>query len=134
MCTIIGSKNGEKIECSPIVEEKKLNVVPKKIFVGDYFDFGLKWRLQKTNCENICPEVTEIMNEATFLLFSKKNVICYEKSFLIHLCTDGWQLKFFANATRDCLEEHFIVCNFPCINLFDDLTKMVDIHDLLFEF
>ena len=48
MCTIIGSKNGEKIECSPIVEEKKLNVVPKKIFVCDcYFDFGLKWRLQK---------------------------------------------------------------------------------------
>ena len=32
MCTIIGSKNGEKIECSPIVEEKKLNVVPKKNF------------------------------------------------------------------------------------------------------
>ena len=133
MCTIIGSKNGEKIECSPIVEEKKLNVVPKKIFVCNcYFDFGLKWRLQKTNCENICHEVTEIMNEATFL-FSKKIVICCEKSFLIHLCTDGCQLKFFANATRDCLEEHFIVCNFLCINLFDDLSKMVDIHDLLFE-
>ena len=30
MYTIIGSKNGEKIECSAVVEEKKLNDVPKK--------------------------------------------------------------------------------------------------------
>ena len=30
MCTIIGSKNGEKIEWSAVVEKNKLNVVPKK--------------------------------------------------------------------------------------------------------
>ena len=30
MYTIIGSKNGEKIEWSAVVEEKKRNVVPKK--------------------------------------------------------------------------------------------------------
>ena len=30
---ILGSENGEKIECSAVVEEKKLNFVPKKIFV-----------------------------------------------------------------------------------------------------
>ena len=55
MYTIIGSENGEKIECSTVVEEKKkLNVVPKKMFVCDcYFDFGSKWQLQKTNSENI---------------------------------------------------------------------------------
>ena len=70
------------------------------------------------------------MNEATLILFSKKFVICCEKSFFFHLYTDGWQLKFFGNATQDCLEEHFIVYNFLCINLFDDLTKMVEIHDL----
>ena len=83
MYTIIGSENGEKIECSAVVEEKKkLNVVPKTIFVCDcYFDFGLKWQLQKTNWENIYHEVTEIMNETTFMLFSKKFVICCEKIF-----------------------------------------------------
>ena len=70
------------------------------------------------------------MNEATFMLSSKKFVICCEKSFFIHLCTDGWQLKLFGNATQDCLEEHFIVYNFLCSNLFDGLPKMVDIHDL----
>ena len=94
------------------------------------FDFGLKWRRQKTNWENIYHEVTGIINEATFMLFSKKIVICCEKSFFIHFCTHGWQLKFFDNGARDCLEEHFTVCNFLCINLFDNLTKMVDIHDL----
>ena len=26
----IGSENGEKIECSAVVKEKKLNIVPKK--------------------------------------------------------------------------------------------------------
>ena len=52
---ILGSENGEKIECSAVVEEKKkLNVVPKKMFVCYcYFDFGSKWQLQKTNSENI---------------------------------------------------------------------------------
>ena len=134
MCTktcINGSENGERIKCSAVVEEKKVSVVPKKIFVCDcYLDFVFKWKLQKTNWENVYDEVTEIMNEATFMLFSKKFVIYYEKSFFIHLCTDGWQLKLFGNATRDCLEEHFIVYNFLCSNLFDGLTKMVDIHDL----
>ena len=36
MYTIIPSTSGEKIECSALVEEKKLNVVPKKIFVCNY--------------------------------------------------------------------------------------------------
>ena len=131
MCTIIGSKNGEKIEWSAVVEKKQTKCCSKKIFACDcYFDFGLKWRLQKTNWENIYHEVTELMNEATFMLLSKKFVICCEKSLFIHLCTDGWQLQFLGNSTRDCLEEHFIVCNFLCSNLFDDLTKLVDIHYL----
>ena len=64
------------------------------------------------------------------MLFSKKIVICCKKCFFIHLCTDGWQLKFFGNATRYCLEEHFIVCNFLCSNFFDDLAKMVEINGL----
>ena len=51
------------------------------------------------------------------MLFSNKIVNCCEKSFFIHLCTDGWQLKCFGNATQDCLEEHFIVCNFLCSNI-----------------
>ena len=88
MYTIIGSKNGERTECFAVVEEKKLNVVSEKIFVCDcYMDFGLKWQLQTTNWENIYHEVTEIMNETTFMLFSKKCVICCEKSFLSHLFT-----------------------------------------------
>ena len=62
--------------------------------------------------------------------FRKNLLFAVKKSFFIHLCTDGWQLKFFSNVTRDCLEEHFIVCNFLCINLFDDLTKMENIHEL----
>ena len=62
--------------------------------------------------------------------FQKKFFACCEKRFFIHLCTDGWQLKFFGNVTRDCLEEHFIIRNFLCSNLFDNLKKMVDIHDL----
>ena len=81
---IIGSENGERIKCSAIVEEKK-NVVLKKIFACDNFDFGLKWQLQKTNWENIYHEVTEIMNETTFMLFSKKCVIYFEKSFFGYL-------------------------------------------------
>ena len=57
MYTIISSEKGERIECSAVVEEKKLNVVPKKIFVCNcYFDFGFKWQLQKTNWENIYHE------------------------------------------------------------------------------
>ena len=59
------------------------------------------------------------------MLFQKKSLFA-----IIHLCTHSWQLKIFDNAARDCLEEHFTVCNFLCINLFDNLTKMVDIHDL----
>ena len=46
MCTktcINGSENGERIKCSTVVEEKKVNVVPKKIFVCDcYLDFVFK--------------------------------------------------------------------------------------------
>ena len=65
------------------LKKKKLNVVPEKIFASDcYFDFSLKWRLQKTNWENIYHEVTELMNEATFMLLSKKFVICCEKRFV----------------------------------------------------
>ena len=64
-----------KIECSAVVEEKKLNVVPKIIFVYDcYFDFGLKWRLQKTNWENIYHEATEIR--------MKRVSCCFRKSLL----------------------------------------------------
>ena len=120
-----------KIECSAVVEEKNLNAGSKKFLACDcHFDFGLEWWLQKTNWKNIYHEVTVIMNEVTFMLFLKKFVICCEKNFFIHLCTDGWQLKFFANMTWDCLEEHFVVFNFLCINFFDNLKKMVDIHDL----
>ena len=128
MYTIIGSDNGERIECSAVVEEK-INVVPKKIFVCDcYFDFGLKWQLQKTNWENIYHEVIEIMNETTFMLFSKKCVICCEKTFFTRLFTDGRQTKFYGKANRDCLYEHFIVCNFQCTDLFDETTnKPVDV-------
>ena len=50
MHNVIDNENGEKIECSVVAEEKKLNVVPKKIFICDcYFDFSLKWGLQRTN-------------------------------------------------------------------------------------
>ena len=43
MYTIIDGENGERIECSAVVEEKNLNVVPKTLFVCDcYFDFALK--------------------------------------------------------------------------------------------
>ena len=64
------------------------------------------------------------------MLFSKKVVIYCKKRFFIYLCTDGWQLKFCGNATRDCLEEYFVIYNFLCSNLFDNVTKMVDINDL----
>ena len=73
-----------------------------------YFDFALKWRLQTTNWENIYREVTETMNETTFMLFSKKFIICCEKRFFAQSTRDGWQMKFYAKANRDCLEEHFI--------------------------
>ena len=61
----------------------------------------------------------------------KKIVICCEKSFFSHLCTDDWQITFYGKANQDCLEEHFIVCNFQCTNLFDETTnKPVDAFDL----
>ena len=63
---------------------KKINVVPKKNFVCDcYLDFSLKWQLQKTDWENIYDEVTEIMNEATFILVSKKLSFVVKKVFLV---------------------------------------------------
>ena len=73
-----------------------------------YFDFAWKWRLQTTNWENIYREVTETMNEMTFMLFSKKFIISCEKCFFAQSTRDGWQIKFYAKANRDCLEEHFI--------------------------
>ena len=111
------------------MKKKKLNVFPKKAFFRDYyFDFDLKWRLQKTNWENVYREVTEIMNETTFVVFSKKIVICCEKCFFAHLSTDGWQMKFYSKANRECLEEYFIVCNFQCTNLLDETSnKPVDV-------
>ena len=75
MYTIIDGENGERIECSAVVEEKNLNVVPKTLFVCDcYFDFALKWCLQKTSREEIYYEASEIMNETTFMFFFKKNL------------------------------------------------------------
>ena len=66
---IIGSEDGEWIKCSVIVHEKNLGFVPKKIFVCNcYVDFTLKWHLQKTNWEDIYHEVTDVMNETTFIL------------------------------------------------------------------
>ena len=63
--------------------------------------------------------------------FQKKIVICCEKSFFSHLCTNGWQIKFYGNENHECLEEHFIVCNVQCTNLFDKTTnKPVDLSDL----
>ena len=131
MYNIIGSDNGEKIECFAAVE-LKTKCYSKKIFVCDcYFNFDLKWRLQKTNWENIYHEVTEIMNEIPFMLFSKKFVICCETNFLAHLFTDGWQTKFYGKANRDCLEEHFIVCNSQCTDLLDETAnKPVDVFNL----
>ena len=91
----------------------------------------MKWLLQKTNWGDIYHEVTDVMNETTFMLVSKKKVICCEKSFFSHLCTDGWLKNFYCDANRDCLEEQFIVCNFMCTNLFDEITnKPVNVFDL----
>ena len=91
----------------------------------------MKWQLQKTDWENIYDEVTEIMNEATFILVSKKLSFVVKKVFFSHLCTDDWQITFYGKANQDCLEEHFIVCNFQCTNLFDETTnKPVDAFDL----
>ena len=71
------------------------------------------------------------MNETTFMLFSKKFIIRCENCFFAHLSTDGWQIKFYGKAKRDCLEEHFIVCNFQCTNLLDETAnKPVDVFDL----
>ena len=80
MYNIIGSKNGEKIECSAVLEENKLNVVPKKISVCDcYFDFGL----QKTNWENVYHKVTEIMNLTTSCCFQKILLFVVKKVSLL---------------------------------------------------
>ena len=84
---IIGSEDGKKIKCSVIVHEKNVSFIPEKIFVCNcYVDFALKLRLQKINWEDIYHEVTDVMNKTTFMLVSKKIVICCEKSFCSHLC------------------------------------------------
>ena len=75
-----------------LVQKSSLLAIVILILVWNGDCKGLHWK-------NIYHEVTVIMNEVTFMLFLKKFVICCEKNFFIHLCTDGWQLKFFANMT-----------------------------------
>ena len=43
MYTIIPSTSDEKIECSALVKEKKLKVVPKKIFVCNCYFLISVW-------------------------------------------------------------------------------------------
>ena len=57
MYTIIGSENGEKIECSAVVEEKKkLNVVPKKMFVCD-FAIVILISVRNGNCKRLIRKI-----------------------------------------------------------------------------
>ena len=81
---IIGSEDRKRIKCSLIVHEKNVSFFPKKIFVCDcYVDFTLNWHLQKTNWKDIYHKVTDVMNETTFMLVSKKLSLVVKKVFIV---------------------------------------------------
>ena len=70
---IIGSEDRKRIKCSVIVHEKNVSFVPEKIFVCDYMLISL-WN-------GVCKRLTDVMNETTFMLVSKKNCHLLWKKF-----------------------------------------------------